>query len=549
MYNMKNIHFWRNYMNGFEVAAFIFYFVVVIGIGVWFFVKNKSTSEKDYFLGGRNMNGLVSAFSAGASDMSAWVLMGLPGSIFLYGMGQVWISIGLLIGTVCAWVFIAPKLRRYAIIAGDSITVPEFLSNRFKASSPVLRVTCAVIFMIGYCVYAASSVFACGQLFSTLMPAVPQDVAMIISAAVILVYTLLGGFNAVCWTDFFQGLLMLAALMIVPIITAVILGVSGPVGTVTTPENYWNLLSSGKLDWASVSTIITGLGWGLGYMGMPHILVRYMAIKSEKEMKKSQIIGCVWIFLILLMATLVALIAHVYLGDSLAAENKNLVFVQLVRNIFGWGGLALIGGLLISAIVAASMSTADSQLLASSSSFASDIYKTVINKNSTDKQMLDVGRIATIGVTVIATILALLVYHFELGGIMELVSAAWSIFGAAFGPIVLLSLYWKRLTYKGACTGIITGAATSILWMVLFNLENYGFTSLIVASGIYEIVPGFVIGLIVAVIVSLLGNAPAKEIVEEFESIAYYTEDENGTPSIAMPSDKQSASAADSENN
>ncbi|MBQ8881996.1 MAG: sodium:proline symporter, partial [Clostridia bacterium] len=214
-------------VNIYELISFIAYFLLVLGVGIFFFIKVKANSEKDYFLGGKNMNGLVSALSAGASDMSAWVLMGLPGSIFLYGLGQVWISVGLLIGTVCAWIFVAPRLRRYAIKAGDAVTLPEYLSNRFNSKNPVIRITCAVIFMIGYCVYAASSVYACGQLFNTLVPAIDKVWAMIISASVILIYTLLGGFNAVCWTDFFQGMLMLVALMIVPIIALFVLNTVG----------------------------------------------------------------------------------------------------------------------------------------------------------------------------------------------------------------------------------------------------------------------------------------------------------------------------------
>ena len=505
--------------NVFELIAFILYFVLVIGIGLYFFLKSKATNEKDYFLGGRNMNGWVSALSAGASDMSAWVLMGLPGSIFLYGLGQIWISIGLVIGTILAWIFVAPVLRRYAIAAGDSITLPQFLSNRFKSQSSVMRITCAIIFLVGYLLYSASSIFACGQLFHTLIPSISQTLAMGVSAVIILIYTLLGGFNAVCWTDFFQGMLMLTALMIVPIVAFIALKSTGAIGTVVTPEHYYSLLSTGKFDYSSMANIITGLGWGLGYFGMPHILIRYMAVKSEKELRKSQIIGSTWTALICLMATLMALVGHEYLGDSLKAADKNLVFVTIVRGIFEHGGWALLGGLIISAIVAASMSTADSQLLASSSSFASDIYKAKIKKDATDKQMLNVGRITVIIVTILAFVIALCVYLFNLGGIMELVSAAWSIFGAAFGPVILLSLYDRRLNYKGACAGIITGFVVSILWMILFNFEYYGFTSVIFNTQIYEIVPGFILGFIVAKVVSHATEAPSEEITKIFDQV------------------------------
>lgn len=518
-------------MNYYELVSFILYFVIVLLVGLYFFLKSKSGGEKDYFLGGRNMGGFVSALSAGASDMSAWVLMGLPGSIYLYGLGKVWISIGLLIGTVLSWIFVAPRLRRFAIKADDAITIPQFLSNRFKSKSPVLKVACAVIFVIGYCFYSASSVYACGILFNTLIPDISKEVAMIIATAIILVYTLLGGFKAVCWTDFFQGMLMLAALMIVPIIAYAVLNSSGALADPAETPNYYNLLASGSFDWASIASIITGLGWGLGYFGMPHILIRFMAIKSEKEMKKSRVIGSSWTALILLMATIVGLVGHEYLGGTLDEDTKNLVFVSIVRNIFRYGALALIGGLLISAIVAASMSTADSQLLASSSAFASDFYKTTIKKDATDRQMLFVGRIAVAVISAIALVIALLVQKFELGGIMELVSAAWSVFGAAFGPVIILALYWKRLNYKGACAGIITGFAVSVLWMILFNLGYYStkattFSALIFDTGVYEIVPGFIVGLIVAVVVSLCTAKPDKAVEELFDSVGSCVEQE-----------------------
>lgn len=510
-------------MNVYELIAFIMYFLFVTGVGVYFFVKSKAKSEKDYFLGGRKMGGWVSALSAGASDMSAWVLMGLPGAIYLSGLNQIWISIGLIIGTICAWIFVAPRLRRYAAAANDSITVPGFLSNRFMAKSPVLRVACAVVFVVGYLIYAASSVYACGNLFSMLVPSQTTDtklIGMIVFTVIILAYTLLGGFNAVCWTDFFQGMLMLAALMIVPIVAWIIVGSGNAAGAAgETPEHFYSLLINGEWSWASVANILTGLGWGLGYFGMPHIIVRYMAIKSKKEMKKSQIIGSTWTFLILTMATMLAIVARSYLSTELNGDNKELVFAMVVRQMFGFGALALVSGLLVSAILAASMSTADSQLLASSSAFASDFYKTVIDKNASEKKVLRVGQIAVIGVTVIAFVIALVVHLLNITDIMGLVSAAWSIFGAAFGPVILLSLYWKRLNYKGAVASIITGFVVSILWMILFNLEYYGFTSVIANTGLYEIIPGFVIGLAVAIGVSVFTKAPEKEVTELFEKV------------------------------
>ena len=388
--------------NYWEMAAFIVYLMLVLGIGIFFFIRGrKQTGDKAYFLGGRQMNGFVAALSAGASDMSAWVLMGLPGSIYLVGMGKVWISVGLLIGTICAWIFIAPKLRKYSIKADDSITIPQFLTNRFKEKNPALQAVCAVIFIVVYCIYSASSISACGSLFNSIFGWDPLY-AMIGATVIILLYTFLGGFNAVCWTDFFQGMLMLMALMAAPIVALIVMNKPGfvPLAEVETGANYYNVLTSGKFDYSSIADILSGLGWGLGYMGMPHILVRYMSIKSEKDMKRSQIIGCFWTTVILIMASVVGLVAHQYIG-TLLVDNKEIVFITMVRGLFP----ALLAGVLLSAILAASMSTADSQLLASSSAFASDVYKPVIRKNkSTDREMFWAGRYVVLIIAIIAVL-------------------------------------------------------------------------------------------------------------------------------------------------
>ena len=514
-------------INVYEIIAFVLYFVAMTGIGVFFFIKSKDKGEKDYFLGGREMGGWVSALSAGASDMSAWVLMGLPGAIYFAGLNQIWISIGLIIGTVLAWFLIAPKLRRYSVKAGDAITVPEFLSNRFKTKSPVLRVACAVVFVIGYLIYAASSVYACGNLFAMLIPVEGADmktIGMIVFTIIILAYTLLGGFKAVCWTDFFQGMLMLAALMVVPIICSIFVGANGAQNNSAMPEHFFSLLiygSNGEVSvWGSIANILTGLGWGLGYFGMPHIVVRYMAIKSKNEMKKSQIIGSIWTFLILTMTTVLAIVARTYLATPLQSGEKELIFAKVVRQMFAIGPLALLGGILIAAILAAAMSTADSQLLASSSAFASDFYKTVVNKKASDEKVLKVGRYAVVSITIFAFALALLVYKLNITNLMGLVSAAWSIFGAAFGPVMVLSLFWRKFNYKGAVTSIISGFIISILWLALFNAEYYGFTSIIANTGLYEIVPAFLISIVAGVVVTFTTKAPEKEVIELFDSVA-----------------------------
>ena len=498
-----------------ELAALLCYFVLVLYIGIYFFLKDRRTggSEKDYFLGGRRMNGWVTALSAGASDMSAWVLMGLPGSIYLYGMGQVWIAVGLLVGTVTAWLTVAPVLRRYSIAAGDAITIPQFLTRRFCTDRKGILVISAIVFVLTYCVYTASSLYACGTLFNTVLGMDPNK-AMIIACAVIVLYTFLGGFNAVCWTDFFQGLLMLGALMLIPILALVMMdGSSFVQPKLALPEHYYNLLSSGKSDWKSISDILSGFGWGLGYFGMPHILIRYFSVKSEKEMRKSQIIGCTWFLLILIATCAVGLIGRRFLGDSLTAtkDGHTLVFIDMVRTIFNWIGtnigllsLAVFcAGILLSSILAASMSTADSQLLASASAFASDLYKPIFRRNATDREMLWAGRVIVLVIAVVAFLIA---SSPSCKGLMNLVSCAWAAFGSAFGPVMILALFWKRLTYNGALAGIIAGFVVDALWYMFMG-----------KTLIYEIIPGFMAGLLAAWLVSLLDKRPAEEITALFE--------------------------------
>ena len=488
-------------MNKSEFLAIILYLGLVIGIGIYFFIKSsKSGGEKEYFLGGRNMSGLVAALSAGASDMSAWILMGLPGSIYLYGVGQVWISVGLLLGTLASWLFVAPRLRIFSIQANDSITIPQFLTNRFKTKNISLQVISAIVFIIVYCIYAASSIYACGQIFNLVL-GIESGLAMLVATIIIVTYTFLGGFNAVCWTDFFQGMLMLGALFLTPLIVLFIMNSSSYVPPeVVFPENYYNFLSSGSFDWKSISDILTGIGWGLGYFGMPHILIRYISIKSEKEMKKSQKIGCLWTCLILILTSIVGIMGRHFFGDSII-NDPNLVFIKIVRVIFP----GFIAGIFLSAIIAAAMSSADSQLLASSSAFASDVYKPLIRKNASNEEMMRSGRIIVIVISIVAYFIA---NSPQCSGIMALVSCAWGGFGSAFGPVIILSLYWKRFTYSGAIAGISVGFLVDGLWYVF--LSSY--------TGIYEIIPGFLCGLLAAVIVSLISKNPSQEVCDLFDS-------------------------------
>ena len=473
-----------------EFIVFIFYFVFMVGIGLVFFFRSKGGGEKAYFLGGRQMGPWVSALSAGASDMSAWVLMGLPASIYAAGIGQAWIAIGLAIGYAISWTVQAPRLRRFTIEAGDAITIPQYLTNRFLSKSKALQIICAMIFLVAYTIYAASSVKACGTLFNTVM-GIDATVAMYVAACIIIGYTFLGGFSAVCWTDFFQGLLMLAALLVAPLFALILIksgqtaGASAPL-----PEGYWNLFTNWK-------DVLSGLGWGLGYFGMPHIIVRFMSVRSDKDLKKSAKIGITWNILIVFFSVAAGCIGHMFLGE---VADSSTVFIQMVRTIFP----AAISGILLSAILAASMSTADSQLLASASAFASDVYKPIIRKNkASDKEMLWAGRFVVLIIAVIAVLIA---SNPNSGTIMGLVENAWGVFGAAFGPTILLSLFWKRFTFEGAVAGILAGAIVDIAWLVFMS-----------SFGLYEIIPGFIVGGLAAVVVSKCTKAPSAEVEALFD--------------------------------
>lgn len=475
-----------------EMIVFIVYFLFMLGIGLVFFFRSKGGGEKDYFLGGRQMGAWVSALSAGASDMSAWVLMGLPASVYAAGMGQTWIAIGLAIGYALSWIFEAPRLRRFSIAARDSITIPQYLTNRFLSGSKLLQLLCALIFLIAYTIYAASSIKACGTLFHTVMNIDP-NVAMYIAAFIIVAYTFLGGYSAVCWTDFFQGLLMLAALLIAPIFALAIIN-SGSMGqAVALPDGYFRFTNS----WQG---IVSGLGWGLGYFGMPHILIRFMSIKSEKELRKSSVIGISWTLIILTMSVAAGVVGRIFLGEI---QDSSTVFITMVRRIFP----ALVSGLLLSAILSAAMSTADSQLLTSASAFASDVYKPMIRKNASDREMLWVSRLVVLAIALVALFIA---SDPDSGTIMGLVENAWGVFGAAFGPAILLSLFWKRLTFAGAAAGIVAGAAVDILWLIFLS-----------STGIYEIVPGFAAGLVAAVVVSLCGKKPGEDVEALFDRASH----------------------------
>ncbi len=492
-----------------EIFAFALYFVAMLGIGVYFFFKDRNKNgEEEYFLGGRQMGPLVTAMSAQASDMSAWLLMGLPGSILAFGLGQAWIGIGLALGTAANWIFVARRLRCMSKAANDSITLPQYLSNRFATSGKALQVITAIIFLVCFTVYVASSFVAGTTVFTSVFPKLDANWALLIFAFILIAYTFLGGFNAVCWTDFFQGMLMLIALLAIPIVIYATKTVDyealKTVYTYTENGQEVTCAFGANLFGCSWKDIVSGLAWGLGYFGMPHILVRFMSIKKSKMVKTSAIVAIVWVVLALLAAILIAVLGRAMIGAELLKDgSQKLVFIVLARKLFP----AFLAGVLLAAIIAASMSTADSQLLVASSSFTCDIYKPIFRKNASEKETMWVGRLTVLAVAVIAYFIA----GSKASGaqsIMDMVENAWGGFGASFGPVVILSLFWKRLTYKGAVCGVVAGALCDILWLIFLSGK----------TGIYEILPAFILGLIVCVIVSLIDKKPGKEVDELFEA-------------------------------
>lgn len=489
--------------NIYVVIAFVLYGLVILGIGIYSFNKSKNVS--DYFLGGRKLGSWTTAISAQASDMSGWLLMGLPGAIYVSGLTESWIAIGLFIGTYLNWRILASRLRKVSYAAGDAITIPEYFQKRFFTKSPVVRLVCAVIIFVFFLVYTASAFSGGAKLFNFVF-GTDYTLSLTIGALIIISYTFLGGFIAVCWTDLIQGLLMFAALVIVPIVclfnTPDISSVAMPTVDIggKAVEYYTSFIysSSGSLAW---TTIASGLAWGLGYFGMPHILVRFMAIKSSDLIKKSRIIATVWVFVTLAAAVLVGIFGYIFLNSP---ENAALlqqfnamgdaekIFMFLSSSLLP----GLIAGVILAAILAAIMSTADSQLLVTASAVTNDMFK-LFKKDASDKTLMWISRITVIVIAVIAYFLALN----PKSSVMALVSYAWAGLGAAFGPAMILSLFWKRMTILGAVAGIISGGACVIIWESVPVLAN---------TGLYSLLPAFVVAMIAVVIGSLCSKSDSK---------------------------------------
>ena len=502
---------------GWIIVAFALYLLAMVGVGAMYAKKNNST--EDYFLGGRKLGGWVAALSAQASDMSGWLLMGLPGSIYALGTGQAWIAIGLFIGTVLNWLCISGRLRRYTIRANNSLPRPTYFENRFHDKKRVLLFISSVTIVVFFLVYTASALAAGGKLFNSVFN-VDYKIALTIGAIVILVYTFMGGFLAVCTTDFIQGTLMLVALLAVPIAALGIVGAGNVMnnidmsGVAGGSAAYLSLFSNGGEPYRAVD-IISGLAWGLGYCGMPHILVRFMAVRNEKELNKSKGIAIIWVFLSLILACIIGVVGRAYLyPEILSGGEEEKVFINMIIKLFTQDiKMPVIAGIFLCGILAAIMSTADSQLLVSASSVAEDIVKGIIKKDATEKTVFRISRITVLAIAVLAYLIALN----PNSSIMGLVSNAWAGLGAAFGPTVLLSLYWKRTNFQGAVAGILAGALTVLVWDYIPLVSGATLGSV---TGLYSLAVGFAVSLLAIVAVSLLTPAPSAEMVEEFEDVS-----------------------------
>ncbi|PIC58126.1 sodium/proline symporter PutP [Sporosarcina sp. P12(2017)] len=478
----------------YQLISIIVYMAAMLFIG-WYAFK-RTSNLTDYMLGGRSLGPAVTALSAGASDMSGWLLMGLPGAIYLSGLGEAWLAIGLTVGAYLNWLFVAPRLRVYTQVSNNSITIPSFLENRLKDTSRLLRVASGIIILSFFTFYVSSGMVAGGKFFQSSF-GLEYHTGLIIVSVVVLAYTLFGGFLAVSYTDFIQGLIMFLALILVPSFGIFITGgFSETAASIREVDpSLFNFVTG-----VSVVGIISSLAWGLGYFGQPHIIVRFMAISSVKETKSARRIGIGWMLLSLIGAIATALIGVAYFQQSGAdLADPETVFIVLGQIIFH----PLIAGIMLAAVLAAIMSTISSQLIVTSSALIEDLYKAVFKTDASDSRYVFLGRLAVLLVTIVAMVLA----WPNKESVLKLVSFAWAGFGGAFGPIILLSLYWRKLTAKGALYGMIAGAITVGVW------GNVKFLS----SSLYEIVPGFAICLLVAAVVSKATYKHNPIIEKEFD--------------------------------
>lgn len=500
------------------------YMAVVIGIGI-VFARRANTNSENYFLGGRSLGPWVTAMSAEASDMSGWLLMGLPGVAYWCGLADAaWTAIGLAVGTYLNWLIVSKRLRRYSVKAGNAITLPEFFSNRFKEKKKVLMTIAAAFILIFFTVYASSCLVTCGKLFSTLFGA-PYVAMMILGAVFVLIYTILGGFLAESASDFMQAIVMIVALVVIVVVSTVSAGGLGAVlenakgipgfldffGIASpTVEGGVQLVTEGKPLFGAAGSygflsILSTLAWGLGYFGMPQVLLRFMGIRNEHELTRSRRIATVWVVISLAVATFIGIVGRALYPTALttASEAEN-VFILLSTNLLP----ALLAGFVMAGILAATISSSDSYLLIAASAFAKNIFQGLFKKEATDRQVMKVSRLTLLAIAIIAVVIAL----DENSVIFTIVSFAWAGFGATFGPLVLFSLFWKRVNRAGAIAGMVGGGGMVFFWKLVIRPLGG-------VLNIYELLPAFVFSCILIVVVSLLTAPPSKSIREEFEQV------------------------------
>lgn len=501
----------------FILLTILCYLIGMLYIG--FRCAKKNTSSSDFYLGGRKLGPFVTAMSAEASDMSSYLLMGLPGLAYLTGLADVgWTIIGLSVGTYLNWLFTAKRLRRYTELTG-SITLPQFFSKRFHDESKILTAVAALIIIVFFIPYTASGFAACGKLFSSFF-GLPYMACMIVSAIVIISYTVAGGFLAASLTDFIQSIIMTFAIFVVLFYATTLAG-----GFSTVIENASNLAGyiSFNLTHDPITnaakpygfiTVLSTLAWGLGYFGMPHILLRFMAIEDENKLSLSRRIATVWVIIAMAIAVLIGVIGRALsamnIVEALSGSSSETIIVMIAKLLSSHGVFAsIIAGLILAGILASTMSTADSQLLAASSSASHDILQDAMHLNLSEKGSMVAARTTVLIIAVLGVVIA----RNPASSIFSIVSFAWAGFGASFGPIIILSLYWKRLTAKGALCGMISGGLSVLVYKFMVRPLGGVFD-------IYELLPAFLIALFVAVIISFCSTAPSKEVVEEFEKVA-----------------------------
>tara|TARA_R100001244_G_scaffold44182_1_gene39712 strand:+ start:34997 stop:36472 length:1476 start_codon:yes stop_codon:yes gene_type:complete len=473
------------------------YFILMLAIGFYAWRQSTDSSE-GYLLGGRNLHPAVAALSAGASDMSGWLLLGLPGALYAAGLVEVWIGIGLFVGALVNWIVVAPRLREQTERMGNALTIPEFLANRFPDKALQLRVTSAIIIVLFFAVYTAAGLVGGGKLFETSFAGLFGDTGMSdymtgiwLTAGVVLAYTMIGGFLAVSLTDFVQGCIMVVALVLMPIVVLTDDGGASAVAATLAGVDPDFLSLTAGLSFIGFLSAVT---WGLGYFGQPHIIVRFMAIRSIPDVAKARTVGMSWMGVALIGAIGVGITGRAYVErNGLVLEDPETIFILLANALFH----PLITGFLLAALLAAIMSTISSQLLVSSSSLTEDFYRLFLRKQASERETVNVGRIAVALVALVAIYIA----RDPDSKVLGLVSNAWAGFGAAFGPLILLSLTWPRMTGAGAVAGLVTGAGVVILWISLgWNGSFMG------GPGVYEIIPGFAAAMAAIVGVSLAGK-------------------------------------------